>query len=52
VMSGEVRPLRGSFVLRLCKSGGLLRRRQDMPDEAFFDYDEQGNNPREKEWGA
>ena len=37
-MSGEVRPLRGSHLLQLFASGRLLCRRQDMPDDAFFDY--------------
>ena len=37
-MSGEVRPLRGSYLLQLFASGRLLCRRQDMTDDAFFDY--------------
>ena len=36
VASGAVAPLRGSFVLALHKQGGRLRRRQDLPPEAFW----------------
>merc|ERR1711965_420164 len=40
VRTGAIRPLRGRFVAALYKHGGLLKRRQDLPDEAFWTYEE------------
>ena len=40
VRSGAIRPLRGRFVVALHKHGGRLKRRQDLPEEAFWTYDE------------
>ena len=36
VESGAVAPLRGSWVLSLYESGGRLKRRQELPPEAFW----------------
>ena len=40
VESGAIAPLRGSWLVRLEADGGLVRRRQDLPPEAFFPADE------------
>ena len=40
VRSGAIRPLRGRFVIALHKHGGRLKRRQDLPEEAFWTYEE------------
>jgi hypothetical protein len=40
VRSGAIRPLRGRFVAALHKHGGRLKRRQDLPEEAFWTYEE------------
>ena len=36
VESGAVAPLRGSWLLALYEAGGRLKRRQELPDEAFW----------------
>ena len=36
VESGAVAPLKGSYVLELYESGGRIKRRQEMPAEAFW----------------
>ena len=36
VDSGAVAPLRGSWLLELFEAGGRLKRRQDLPEEAFW----------------
>ena len=40
VESGAIAPLRGSWLVRLEADGGRVRRRQDLPPEAFFPADE------------
>ena len=40
VNSGAVAPIRGSFILKLFKSGGKMKRRQDLPPEAFWTADQ------------
>ena len=40
VRSGAIKPLRGRFVKALHKHGGRLKRRQDLPPEAFWTYEE------------
>ena len=39
ILTGEVAPLRGTYIKHLCEAGEPLQRRQDLPDEAFFTYD-------------
>ena len=36
VESGAIAPLKGSYVLKLYESGGRIKRRQEMPPEAFW----------------
>ena len=36
VESGALAPLRGSYIAKLHRDGGRLKRRQDMPPEAFW----------------
>ena len=36
VKSGAIAPLRGRWIVELHRSGGRLKRRQDLPAEAFF----------------
>ena len=36
VESGAIAPLRGSWVVKLHEKGGRLKRRQDLPPEAFW----------------
>merc|ERR1711965_593856 len=36
VESGAIAPLRGSWVVKLHEEGGTLKRRQDLPPEAFW----------------
>ena len=40
VESGAIAPLRGRWLVRLEADGGRVRRRQDLPPEAFFPADE------------
>ena len=40
VESGAIAPLRGRWVVDLGANGGRLKRRQDLPPEAFFPADE------------
>ena len=40
VESGAVAPLKGSWLLALYEGGGRLRRRQELPKEAFWTADE------------
>ena len=40
IRSGAVRPLRGSHIIKRAKAGQPLLRRQELPDEAFYDYDD------------
>ena len=40
VESGAIAPLRGSYLVKLHESGGQLKRRQDLPPEAFFSFEE------------
>ena len=37
VQSGALAPLRSSYLKRLVKAGEVLRKRQDLPDVAFWD---------------
>lgn len=36
--SGAVRLVRGSYLVKLAKAGKAISRRQELPDEAFYDY--------------
>jgi len=38
--SGAVRLVRGSYLVKLSKAGKAISRRQELPDEAFYDYAE------------
>lgn len=40
VASGAIAPLRGSWLVKLEARGGRIKRRQDLPAEAFFGADE------------
>ena len=40
VASGAILPLRGTYVVQLEASGGILSRRQDLPPEAFWSASE------------
>ena len=40
VASGAIALLRGRWIVKLCKRGGRLERRQDLPPEAFLHVDE------------
>jgi len=40
IRSGAVRPLRGSHIIKRAKAGQPLLRRQELPGEAFYDYDD------------
>ena len=40
ILTGEVAPLHGTFIMKLFESGKPLVRRQELPEEAFFSYDD------------
>ena len=37
ITAGEVRPLRGTYIIELATNGKPILRRQELPDRAFFD---------------
>ena len=43
IRSGEVRPLKGSYIVKMMPERRRLERRQDLPEEAFFDLDKDMN---------